>query len=68
MQVGDLVRLAKWCRNGPVLMQVTSKEHSCIKATFLEGPKIGIVVKVSKSNIFILEVYDEAMKKHYERR
>ncbi len=69
MQVGDLVKLAKWCKNGPALMQVTNL--SCryyVEALFLQGPKLGSVANVSTGNIFTLEDYDAAMKKHYERR
>jgi hypothetical protein len=71
MRVGDLVKLAAWCKNGPALMQlmdhpVTTSSH--VQALFLEGIEIGHTVRVSCSNIFTLEDYDGAMKKHYERR
>jgi hypothetical protein len=69
VQVGDLVKLAKWCKNGPELMQVTN--ISCryyVEALFLGGPKLGSIVNVSTGNIFTLEGYDEAMRKHYEGR
>ena len=68
MQVGDLAKLAKWCKNGPELMQVVDIGYQHVRALFLGGPKIGSIVNVSKGNIFILEDYDEAMRKHYENR
>ena len=66
MKVGDLVKLAKWCKNGPALMQVmdiTCKYY--VRALFLGGPKIGAIVNVSTGNIFNLKDYDAAMRKHY---
>ena len=72
MQVGDLVKLAKWCKNGPELMQVMDidgpGDYGYVKALYLGGPKIGSISKVSKGNIFTLEKYDEAMRRHYESR
>ena len=72
VQVGDLVKLAKWCKNGPELMQVMEidapGDYGFVKALYLGGPEIGSISKVSKGNIFTLEKYDEAMKEHYERR
>jgi len=68
VQVGELVKLAKWCKNGPELMQVRDVGFQHVKALFLGGPKLGSIVDVSKGNIFALEDYDEAMRKHYERR
>ena len=72
MQVGDLVRLAKWCKNGPELMQVMEidalGDYGFVRALYLGGPEIGSISKVSKGNIFTLEKYDEAMREHYERR
>ena len=72
MKVGDLVKLARWCKNGPALMQVTEIDPlgswGMVRALFLQGPKIGAISKVSKGNVFTLEKYDEAMRRHYERR
>jgi len=68
VQVGDLVKLAHWCKNGPELMQVVDISYQHVRALFLGGPKIGSIVNVSKGNLFILEEYDEAMKKHYASR
>ena len=72
MQVGDLAKLAKWCKNGPELMQVMEidapGDYGFVRALYLGGPEIGSTSKVSKGNIFALEDYDEAMKRHYERR
>jgi hypothetical protein len=39
-----------------------------VSAQFLQGPKIGSIVNVTKGNIFSIEKYEGAMKKHYERR
>ena len=69
---GDLVRLAQWCKNGPALMEIvgegycTGRPH--VLAIFLEGPQMGTIVDVYRGNLFRLEDYDEAMKKHYENR
>ena len=72
MTAGDLVKLAKWCKNGPALMQVMEIDPlghwGMVSALFLQGPAIGTMSMVTKGNIFTLEKYDEAMKKHYERR
>ena len=68
MQAGDLVKLAKWCKNGPELMQVRDIGFQHVEALFLGGPRLGSIVDVSKGNIFALEDYDEAMRMHYERR
>jgi hypothetical protein len=72
MQVGDLVRLAKWCKNGPALMQIIEIEPlgswGMVNALFLQGPEIGSIAKVTKGNIFSIEEYEGAMKKHYDRR
>lgn len=72
MEVGDLVRLAKWCKNGPALMQVMEIDplgsYGYMNALFLEGPEMGLAVKVIKGNIFTIEKYDEAMREHYESR
>ena len=69
MKIGDLVKLAKWCKNGPALMQVVeSVGWGYVDALFLEGPKIGTITAVSCGNIFALEKYDEAMREHYENR
>ena len=72
MQVGDLVKLAKWCKNGPELMQVMEinapGDYGYVKALYLGGPEIGSTSKVSKGNIFTLEKYDEAMREHYANR
>ena len=71
MKVGDLVKLAKWCKNGPAIMQVMelgSGYDYFVDALFLEGPEIGTIVKAANGNIFALEKYDEAMKEHYEKR
>ena len=72
MTAGDLVKLAKWCKNGPALMQVMEIDPlghwGMVAALFLQGPAIGTMSMVTKGNIFTLEKYDEAMKKHYERR
>ena len=72
MKVGDLVKLARWCKNGPELMQVMEidapGDYGYVKALYLGGPEIGSTSKVSKGNIFTLEKYDEAMREHYERR
>ena len=72
MKIGDLAKLAKWCKNGPELMQIMDidapGDYGYVMALFLGGPKIGLTVKVSKGNVFTLEKYDEAMRKHYERR
>ena len=68
MQIGDLVKLARWCHNGPELMQVMDIGGRYVEALFLGGPKLGSIVNVSKGNIFTLEKYDEAMREHYERR
>ena len=72
MTAGDLVKLASWCKNGPVLMQVMEIDPlghwGMVSALFLQGPAIGTMSMVTKGNIFTLEKYDEAMKKHYERR
>jgi hypothetical protein len=69
VQVNDLVKLAKWCKNGPALMQVTNTSNPYyVQALFLGGPELGSIVNVSKGNIFTLEEYDEAMRRHYERR
>ncbi len=69
IKVGELVKLAEWCQNGPALMQVTKVINSDhIEAMFLEGYHAGeISPYVLVSNIFKLEDYDEAMRKHYER-
>ena len=68
MKVGELVKLAKWCKNGPALMQVTNTGFQHVSAIFLEGPKLGSIVEVSRGNLFTLNDYDEAMRRHYERR
>ena len=72
MQVGDLVKLAKWCKNGPALMQVLEidrpGDYGYVMALYLGGPKLGTTVKVSKGNVFAFEKYDEAMRSHYDRR
>jgi len=71
LKVGDLVKLAKWCKNGPALMQVVeqgARNNFFVDALFLEGPEIGTIVEVANGNIFALEKYDEAMKEHYESR
>jgi len=72
MKSGDLARLAKWCSNGPELMHVIEVDapgdYGYVKALYLGGPKIGIISKVSKGNIFTLDKYDEAMREHYEHR
>jgi len=72
VKVGDLVKLANWCRNGPALMQVMEIDPlgswGMVSAQFLQGPKIGSIVNVTKGNIFSIEKYEGAMKKHYERR
>jgi hypothetical protein len=72
MKVGDLVKLAKWCKNGPELMQIMEINplgwHGHVRALFLGGPEMGLIARVSKGNIFTLEKYDEAMREHYERR
>ncbi len=69
MKVGELVRLAKWCKNGPALMQVMKIVNSShVEAMFLEGTNVGELSSyVLISNIFKLEDYDEAMRKHDER-
>ncbi len=46
----------------------TPGDYGYVRALYLGGPEIGSISKVSKGNIFTLEKYDEAMKKHYERR
>ena len=68
MKVGELVRLAKWCQNGPAFMQVTKVVNSShVEAMFLEGPHVGeIAPYVLTSNIFKLEDYNKAMKLHDE--
>lgn len=72
MKIGDLVKLAKWCKNGPALMQVMDidrpGDYGYANVIFLEGPKMGLTVKATKGNIFSIEEYDEAMRKHCERR
>ena len=72
MKVGDLARLANWCKNGPELMQILEIDplghYGHVKALFLGGPEIGSISRVSKGNIFALEDYTKEMKKHYERR
>lgn len=69
MKVGELVKLAKWCKNGPALMHVVEIiDSSHIAAMYLEGSKVGEMAPyVSVSNLFAVEDYDEAMRKHYER-
>ena len=72
MKAGDLVRLAQWCKNGPALMEIvdegycTGRPH--VHALFLEGPNLGTIADVYKGNLFRLEDYDKAMKKHYANR
>ena len=72
MKSGDLVRLAQWCKNGPALMEImgagycTGRPH--VRAIFLEGSQMGTIADVWRGNLFRLEDYDEAMKKHYENR
>jgi hypothetical protein len=39
-----------------------------VTCIFLEGPEMGLTVKATKGNIFSIEEYDEAMRKHCERR
>jgi len=72
VQVGELVKLAKWCKNGPALMQVMEVDplgHSgMVSALFLQGPAIGTMSMVAKGNIFSIEKYEGAMRKHYESR
>jgi hypothetical protein len=68
LKVGELVKLAKWCKNGPVLMQVTGIGFQHVSAIFLGGPRLGSIAEVSKGNLFTLDDYDEAMRKHYEHR
>ena len=70
MKVGELVKLAKWCQNGPALMQVTKVVNSDhIEAMFLEGFHVGeIAPYVLTSNIFKLEDYDKAMRLYDKRR
>lgn len=72
MKIGDLVKLAQWCKNGPALMQVMEVDplghRGMVSALFLQGPAIGTTVKVTKGNIFSIEGYEGAMKRHYERR
>ena len=72
MQVGDLAKLAKWCKNGPELMQILEIDplghYGYVRALYLGGPEIGSTSKVSKGNIFTLEKYDEAMRKYYASR
>ncbi len=72
MKVGDLVKLAQWCKNGPALMQVMEIDPlgswGHVTALFLQGPAIGTTVKVTKGNIFSIEEYEGAMKRHYDRR
>ena len=68
MQVGELVKLAKWCSNGPALMQVIETGGLYIMAIYLEGPRTGEISNVAPENLFSLHVYDEEMKKHYACR
>lgn len=69
MKVGDLVKLAKWCKNGPELMHIIGIEsRDRVKALYLGGSKLGSIATVYTGNIFALEDYDEAMRKHYESR
>lgn len=72
MQVGDLVKLAQWCKNGPALMQVMEIDPlghwGMVSAIFLQGPAIGTMGMVAKGNIFSIEHYEGAMKRHYEHR
>ena len=68
MKVGDLVKLAQWCKNGPALMQVMGFSGGRVSALFLQGPTIGTMALVSNGNIFSIEEYEGAMKEHYERR
>ena len=69
MKAGDLVKLAKWCKNGPALMHVTDATNRYyVKALFLEGQRTGSIATVSRGNIFTLEGYDAAMEKHYASR
>jgi hypothetical protein len=67
MKKGDLVKLAKWCKNGPVLMQVAGVGPTHIRAIFLDGPLAGKETHCSSSNLFTLEGYDEAMTRHDEK-
>jgi len=70
--IGDLMKLAAWCNNGPALMEIvgegycTGRPH--VQAIFLEGSNMGTIVDVYKGNLFRLEDYNEAMKKHYANR
>ena len=68
MKVGDLVMLAKWCKNGPELMQVMRMERYRVHALFLRGPKAGTMCEAIPSNVFLLSEYDKAMEKHYASR
>ena len=67
MEVGDVVKLAKWCKNGPALMHVLEIKYSFIKAMYLSGERCGTITDVSKGNAYTLEKYDEAMEKHDAR-
>ena len=64
MKTGELVKLAKWCKNGSSLMQIIEIKHDFIKAMFLTGPKTGKTSEVFKGNLFSLDDYDGAMEKH----
>ena len=68
VQVGDLVMLAKWCKNGPELMQVMSMKNDRVDALFLRGPKAGTMCKATRYNVFLLSEYDKAMERHYANR
>lgn len=68
MQAGDLVMLAKWCKNGPELMQVMRMERYRVHALFLRGPKAGTMCEAIPSNVFLLSEYDDAMREHYASR
>ena len=63
MQVGDLAMLAKWCKTGPCLMHVVKVGYD-IQAMYMQGPLVGTTCKVAKTNLFTLEEYEVAMRRH----
>ena len=67
MKVGDLAMLANWCKDGPCLMHIIKVDYD-IHAVYMQGPKSGTTCEVITSNIFALDKYDDAMKRHYESR
>ena len=69
MKVGDLVKLADWCINGPALLQlIETPEYGSYTAMFLEGPRLGESALVNPGNVFFLGDYESGIKAWRDRK